>query len=124
MTERYHILIAEDEPRIASFIERGLRREDYATTIVDRGDRALDLSLSGQFDLLVLDIGLPGKDGWTILEELKAQKSPLHVVIVTAQENACERIKAYEGPASITVDCISKPFKFRVLLDCVAHHLG
>ncbi len=59
-----NILIVEDEPRIASFIEKGLRSQGFTTTIVTDGLYVLDVMQSGTFDLLILDLGLPGKDDW------------------------------------------------------------
>jgi DNA-binding response OmpR family regulator len=61
------ILIAEDEERISSFVERGLRSHGFATTVVDNGVLALALARSGEFDLLLLDIGLPALDGFSLL---------------------------------------------------------
>ena len=57
------ILIAEDEPRISSFIEKGLRAEGMSTSVVADGQEAAALAISGEFDLLILDLGLPGLDG-------------------------------------------------------------
>ena len=61
------ILIAEDETRIASFLEKGLRANGFTTDVVADGEDALRLARSGKFDLLILDIGLPGKDGFEVL---------------------------------------------------------
>ena len=65
------ILIAEDEARIASFVEKGLRSNGMTATVVGDGQSALDLAMSGDFDLLVLDIGLPRLDGFTVLRRLR-----------------------------------------------------
>jgi two-component system copper resistance phosphate regulon response regulator CusR len=67
------VLIAEDEARIASFIEKGLAANGFATSVAADGRDALALARSGRFDLMILDLGLPGKDGFTVLEELRAQ---------------------------------------------------
>ncbi|MEB3355908.1 MAG: response regulator [Synechococcales bacterium] len=115
---RRRILIAEDEPRISSFLERGLQRNGYDTTVASRGDCALKLALSGDFDLLLLDIGLPFKDGWEILESLKGRNSSLRVIIVTAQESAGDRLEQAESSIkSMIIDCITKPFRFNTLLN-------
>src|SRR5690606_8741333 len=65
------ILVVEDEERIASFIAKGLRAEGFTPTVVADGVTGLDYALSGEFDLIVLDIGLPGMDGFTVLERLR-----------------------------------------------------
>jgi len=66
------ILIAEDEPRLAAFLEKGLKSNGYTTTTVGDGINAVMLANDDDFDLLVLDIGLPGKDGFTVLREVRA----------------------------------------------------
>ena len=73
------ILIAEDEGRIASFLEKGLRANGFATELAKDGDEALRLSRSGRFDLLILDLGLPGKDGFAVLRELRDEGRALPV---------------------------------------------
>ena len=67
------ILIAEDEPRLSSFLEKGLRAAGYTTTVCDDGIRAAALARDGEFDLLILDIGLPGQDGFTVLRALRGR---------------------------------------------------
>ena len=61
------ILIVEDEPRLSSFLEKGLRAAGYATTVCDDGVKAAALGRDADFDLLILDIGLPGQDGFAVL---------------------------------------------------------
>ena len=67
------ILIAEDEERIASFLEKGLHSNGYSTEVAADGNEALRLARTGLFDLLLLDIGLPGKDGFAVLRELRGE---------------------------------------------------
>ncbi|GHI24614.1 hypothetical protein Shyd_59850 [Streptomyces hydrogenans] len=71
------ILIAEDEERIASFVEKGLRANGFTTSVAADGDTALALARTGAFDLVVLDIGLPGRDGFTVLRELREARVTL-----------------------------------------------
>lgn len=111
MTRR--ILVAEDEGRIASFIEKGLRANGLTPTVVDDGKAALDHALSGSFDLLVLDIGLPSMDGFTLLRRLRETRSTLPVVILTARDSVADTVAGLEGGAD---DYISKPFRFEELL--------
>ncbi|WP_432512079.1 response regulator transcription factor [Kineococcus sp. SYSU DK001] len=107
------ILIAEDEARIAAFVEKGLRAGGYATTIATDGRTALGLASTGLFDLLVLDIGLPGLDGFTVLRRLRADKHTLPVVILTARDAVDDTVAGLEGGAD---DYVTKPFRFAELL--------
>ena len=74
------ILIVEDEHRIASFVAKGLRAEGHQPTIAVDGPTGLDEALSGDFDLMVLDIGLPGMDGFELLDRLRSQGSRMPVM--------------------------------------------
>ncbi len=67
------ILIAEDEPRIAAFLEKGLRAKGFITTVTSDGNEAVAIANSHDFDLLLLDLGLPREDGWAVLEELRGR---------------------------------------------------
>jgi two-component system, OmpR family, copper resistance phosphate regulon response regulator CusR len=107
------ILIAEDEEQIASFLEKGLRAAGYATTIADDGPSALVRALSGEFDLLILDIGLPLKDGFEVLREIRGRDRDLPVVILTARDSARDAVAGLEGGAD---DYVRKPFPFDELL--------
>src|SRR5688572_6932464 len=107
------ILIAEDEARIASFIEKGLRANGFATTVAADGHEAVALAGSGSFDLLILDLGLPGRDGFDVLGELRGRGSKLPVVILTARDSVRDTVAGLEGGAD---DYITKPFRFEELL--------
>ncbi len=107
------ILIAEDETRIASFVERGLNANGFTATVVTDGVSALDLALSGNFDLLVLDIGLPGADGFTVLRRLRKARGSLPVIILTARDSVIDTVAGLESGAD---DYMSKPFRFEELL--------
>jgi two-component system copper resistance phosphate regulon response regulator CusR len=107
------ILIAEDEQRIASFIERGLKASGYATRVVGDGDTALALARAGGFDLLILDLGLPGQDGLNVLHALRDQGAEIPVVILTARSSVKEVVTGFEGGAD---DYVTKPFSFEELL--------
>ena len=80
------ILIAEDEPKIAAFIEKGLKRSGFTTDVAENGNAVLEKVLEENFDLLLLDLGLPGKDGMDILREMHQRGSALPIVVVTARE--------------------------------------
>lgn len=107
------ILIAEDEARIASFVEKGLTAAGFAVTAVGNGHAALAEAQSGQFGLLILDIGLPGLDGFDILETLRGEGNPIAVIVLTARDSGADTVRGLEGGAN---DYMSKPFRFDELL--------
>ena len=107
------ILVAEDESRIASFMEKGLRANGFAPTVVGDGATALGHALSGDFDLLVLDIGLPVMDGFTVLRRLRESHGSIPVVILTARDSVTDTVAGLEGGAD---DYMPKPFRFDELL--------
>ncbi|TDO30705.1 DNA-binding response OmpR family regulator [Kribbella sp. VKM Ac-2527] len=107
------ILIAEDEERIASFVERGLRSNGFVTTVVGDGENAYQEGVSGSYDLMVLDIGLPRMDGFTVLRRLREARVTMPVVILTARDSVRDTVAGLEGGAD---DYIAKPFAFEELL--------
>lgn len=107
------IVIAEDEHRIASFVAKGLQAEGHLTAIAVTGAAALDLVLSGEHDLLILDIGLPELDGFDVLEQMRAQGSRLPVIVLTARDSVTDTVSALEGGAD---DYMAKPFRFAELV--------
>ncbi|KQY51685.1 MULTISPECIES: response regulator transcription factor [unclassified Nocardioides] len=107
------ILIIEDEARIASFVAKGLTAEGHQTTIADDGPTGLDLALGNGFDLVVLDIGLPGIDGFEVLDQLRSQGSRVPVIVLTARDSVTDTVNALEGGAD---DYMPKPFRFAELL--------
>ncbi len=107
------ILIAEDEERIASFIEKGLRANGFTTTVAADGNHAVALARSGDFDLMILDLGLPGKDGADVLRELREWDRRTPVLILTARDGLTDKVAGLEGGAD---DYVTKPFRFEELL--------
>lgn len=105
------LLIAEDEQRIASFLAKGLTAEGHQTTIADDGALALHLSLSGSFDLVILDIGLPTMDGFEVLTRMRGGGVTIPVIVLTARDSVA--VSVLEGGAD---DYMSKPFSFAELL--------
>jgi two-component system, OmpR family, response regulator QseB len=107
------ILIAEDEPRIASFLEKGLKANGYTTTVVQNANEVINLALSDHFDLLLLDLGLPKQDGLEVLEQLRGQGATLPIIILTARDDISDKVAGLEGGAD---DYMTKPFRFEELL--------
>ncbi len=107
------ILIVEDEAKIASFVSKGLGAEGHQTTVCGDGREGLDHALSGGFDLMVLDIGLPSLDGYAVLDQLRSQGSRMPVIVLTARDSVADTVTALEGGAD---DYMPKPFRFAELL--------
>jgi len=115
------ILIAEDEPRISSFIEKGLRANGFSTDIVEDGVTAYGRARSGDHDLMVLDIGLPQMDGFAVLTLLRRDGSALPVIVLTARDSVHDVVAGLEGGAD---DYMPKPFKFEELVARIRLRLG
>ena len=107
------ILIVEDEERIAAFVTKGLKAEGHVVTAVADGLTGLDEALSGTHDLVVLDIGLPGLDGFEVLDQLRSQGSRVPVIVLSARDSVSDTVTALEGGAD---DYMPKPFRFAELL--------
>ena len=107
------VLIVEDEPRISSFIAKGLAADGFTTTVASDGDTGLDFALSGEFDLVILDIGLPRMDGFELLHRMRSQGCSLPVIVLTARDSVTDTVSALEGGAD---DYMPKPFRFAELL--------
>ena len=107
------ILIVEDEARIASFLEKGLRANGFATEIAADGEEALTRVRIGSYDLVILDLGLPGRDGLEVLRDLRERHAGLPVVILTARDSVRDTVSGLEGGAD---DYMTKPFRFEELL--------
>lgn len=108
-----HILIAEDEERIASFLEKGLRAAGYTTTLVRSGPDAYHLTKELQVDLVLLDVGLPGMDGFEVLKQLRAESVAVPVIVLTSRSSVQDTITGLDLGAN---DYVTKPFTFDELL--------
>jgi two-component system copper resistance phosphate regulon response regulator CusR len=107
------LLLVEDEPRMAGFIARGLREESFAVDIAGDGQQALDQAELNSYDLAILDVRLPRKDGFTVCRELRARAFAAPILILTALDDVEDLICGLNCGAD---DYLSKPFDFRVLL--------
>lgn len=102
-----NILVVEDEKQLAGFISKGLEEHGFAVTVAHNGDDAYTWACADPFDLIVLDIMLPGRDGLSILKNLREQKNTVPVILVTARSEADERVEGLRLGAD---DYIAKPF--------------
>src|SRR2546421_5357196 len=107
------ILVIEDEPRILAFLARGLEAEGFTVDGVGDGQAGLRRALEDRYDLVLLDLLLPGLDGLTVLRELQARQPSLPVVIVSARSDLPTKLRGFGLGAS---DYLSKPFSFDELL--------
>jgi len=107
------ILIVEDEKRIASFLEKGLRAEGFTTLTAADGRTAIDLARDDDFDLMILDLGLPDLDGHRVLQDIRARGERLSVIILTARQVVSEKVAGFDEGAD---DYVTKPFAFDELL--------
>lgn len=107
------ILIVEDERRISSFVAKGLKAEGFVPTVAPDGRTGYDYAMAGEFDLVILDIGLPDMDGFTLLERLRAAGNRVPVVILTARDSPADTVAGLTGGAD---DYMAKPFRFDELL--------
>lgn len=107
------ILIAEDEDRIASFIQKGLSTNGFRSETVVDGHSAVEFARTGDFDLIILDIGLPGLDGFSVLRRIRSDRNDIPVIILTARDAVEDTVAGLSGGAN---DYMGKPFAFDELL--------
>lgn len=107
------ILIAEDEPGIASFLKKGLKSEGFTAFVVEDGLSAVSAARDEDFDLMILDLGLPGLDGHQVLAEVRRKGTRMPVIILTARKGVGDTVASLEGGAD---DYVTKPFSFNELL--------
>lgn len=115
------VLVVEDEARIREFISNGLATEGIATEGARSGAEALDGSLKGHFDLVLLDLVLPGLSGLQALEQLQRERPELPVIVVSARDDLATKLRAFELGAR---DYMVKPFSLDELLARIRVHLG
>lgn len=106
-------LVIEDDPGVASFVGRGLRDNGFCTNVVADGQEGLNLALRGGFDVIILDLMLPKRDGFSILKELRGAGSRVPVICLTARDGVDDRVRGLDLGAD---DYLAKPFSFAELL--------
>ena len=115
-----HILVVEDEPAIADFLQRGLTAEGYSVTVAADGNDGARLARSGEADLLILDLMLPGRHGTDVLAEVREARPHLPVIVLTARTETDSKVAMLDLGAT---DYITKPFSFEELAARVRAHL-
>lgn len=107
------ILLVEDEDRIASFVARGLKEAHYVVDVAKDGEKGLFMAEVNEYDLLILDIMLPGKDGISVCRELRAKKIDLPILMLSAKDTTDDKVRGLNFGAD---DYLAKPFAFKELL--------
>jgi DNA-binding response OmpR family regulator len=107
------VLAVEDERRFASFLAKGLRASGFTPTVVDDGERASLIACDDDFDLVLLDVGLPKKDGFAVLADIRRRGQRLPVIMLTMRDDLDDKVHGLTHGAD---DYITKPFEFEELL--------
>lgn len=107
-----HLLVVEDEEKLGDYLRKGLVESGFNVDLARDGNQGLALAQTGNYDAVVLDIMLPGLDGFKVLQELR-KSSPVPVLMLTARDDVEDRVRGLEGGAD---DYLSKPFAFTELL--------
>ena len=107
------ILLIEDESKTAAFLSKGLREAGFSVDVAADGEAGLEQALSARHDLLIVDIMLPKKDGWAVVEELRGGGAQMPILFLTARDSVRDRVKGLELGAD---DYLVKPFAFSELM--------
>lgn len=107
------LLLVEDDTRIARFVAKGLREQAYAVDVATTGDDALYQAAVNTYDLVILDVMIPGKDGFAVCRELRKSGQRMPILMLTARDAVEDRIAGLDHGAD---DYLTKPFEFRELL--------
>jgi two-component system copper resistance phosphate regulon response regulator CusR len=107
------LLLIEDEKKVAEFVARGLRAERFAVDVCDNGQSGWEMASTYSYDLVVLDLMLPGISGTEVLKRIRRHSSQVPVLILTARDGTAEKVENFEAGAD---DYLTKPFAFAELL--------
>jgi DNA-binding response OmpR family regulator len=107
------VLVAEDKPRLANLLRRAFEREGYAVELAFDGDQAVSVGMMGGLDVLVLDVMLPGRDGFDVIRTLRAARQTTPAIMVTARDTMADIVRGLDLGAD---DYLTKPFSLDVLL--------
>jgi two-component system, OmpR family, copper resistance phosphate regulon response regulator CusR len=111
--KRMKLLLVEDDRKTVAYLRKGLMEAGFTVDVGDRGDDGLHLALTGDYDLIVLDVMLPGRDGWSFIAELRESGRQTPVLFLTAMDAVYQRVRGLELGAD---DYLVKPFAFSELL--------
>ncbi len=106
------ILIVEDEKKTAAFLKKGFSEYGFSTDVAEDGEEGLQRALTGSYEIIILDVMLPIKDGWSFMAELRRHGREIPVIMLTARDAVMDRIKGFELGAD---DYLVKPFLFSEL---------
>ena len=107
------VLIVEDDRRLAHQLKKGMEELGYAVAVASEGTEGLEAARRGEFDVLVLDVMLPGLDGFSIVRRLRAAKHATPILLLTARDAADDVVTGLDAGAD---DYLTKPFSFKILL--------
>ncbi|HDS15901.1 MAG TPA: response regulator [Proteobacteria bacterium] len=107
------VLVVEDEQKVANFLQKGLKEEQFVVDVAGDGPDGERMALENEYDLILLDVMLPGKDGVQVLEELRTRKVETPVIMLTAKDMVVDKLKGFEAGCD---DYLAKPFSFEELL--------
>lgn len=113
ISTRMRILVVEDEAKTADYLRKGLSESGFVVDVARQGDDGLHLAMTEYYDLIVLDVQLPGRDGWSILQSLRRAGRQSPVLFLTASDTVADRVKGLDLGAD---DYLVKPFAFSELL--------
>ncbi|NPA24884.1 MAG: heavy metal response regulator transcription factor [Deltaproteobacteria bacterium] len=107
------VLVVEDEQKVANFLQKGLKEEQFVVDVAYDGPEGESMAMENDYDLILLDVMMPGKDGVMVLESLRANKIDTPVIMLTAKDMVVDKLKGFEAGCD---DYIPKPFSFEELL--------
>jgi two-component system copper resistance phosphate regulon response regulator CusR len=107
------ILLVEDEAKTATFLKKGLSENGFVLDVAEDGETGLHLAREGSFDLVILDVMLPERDGWSVLREIRTRDKNTPIIFLTARDSVPDRVRGLEEGAD---DYLVKPFAFSELL--------
>jgi DNA-binding response OmpR family regulator len=107
------VLVVEDDPKLAGVLKQGLKEQGFAVDVAGEAAMGLQLALAAEYDAVLLDLMLPGKDGFHVLRELRSRGSPVPILVLTARSSVEDRVRGLDQGAD---DYLPKPFDFTELL--------
>lgn len=107
------LLVVEDEPKTAAFLRKGLSEQGFVTDVASDGEEGFEMARTSNYDLIILDVMLPGRDGWAVLSNLRRAGKRMPVLFLTARDSVADRVLGLEMGAD---DYLVKPFAFSELL--------